>query len=111
MKKPALSSIVLLVLEVRERGNGLRTRLGSRGRRAVVIMTGSGPKLGVLLLVAVLLQTVVVTITVLHFTTALNSVRNPCARSGDADRGVWFYAAAAGGSLRSAKRANRLKHC
>lgn len=40
-------------------------------------MTGSGPKLGVLLLVAVLLQTVVVTITVLHFTTALNSVRNP----------------------------------
>lgn len=38
-------------------------------------MTGSGPKLGVLLLVAVLLQTVVVTITVLHFTTALNSVR------------------------------------
>lgn len=38
-------------------------------------MTGSGPKLGVLLLLAVLLQTVVVTITVLHFTTALNSVR------------------------------------
>lgn len=40
-----------------------------------VVMTGSGPKLGVLLLLAVLLQTVVVTITVLHFTTALNSVR------------------------------------
>lgn len=40
-----------------------------------VAMTGSGPKLGVLLLLAVLLQTVVVTITVLHFTTALNSVR------------------------------------
>lgn len=38
-------------------------------------MTGSGPKLGVLLLLAVLLQTVVVTITVLHFTAALNSVR------------------------------------
>lgn len=41
-----------------------------------VVMTGSGPKLGVLLLLAVLLQTVVVTITVLHFTTALNSVRH-----------------------------------
>ena len=41
-----------------------------------VVMTGSGPKLGVLLLLAVLLQTVVVTITVLHFTTALNSVRD-----------------------------------
>lgn len=38
-------------------------------------MTGSGPKLGVLLLIAVLLQTVVVIITVLHFTTTLNSVR------------------------------------
>lgn len=43
-----------------------------------VVMTGSGPKLGVLLLLAVLLQTVVVTITVLHFTTALNSVRSRC---------------------------------
>lgn len=41
-------------------------------------MTGSGPKLGVLLLLAVLLQTVVVTITVLHFTSALNSVRSRC---------------------------------
>lgn len=37
-------------------------------------MTGCGPQLGVLLLLAVLLQTVVVTITVLHFTAALNSV-------------------------------------
>uniref|UniRef100_UPI003AAD0A94 tumor necrosis factor ligand superfamily member 10 n=1 Tax=Centroberyx gerrardi TaxID=166262 RepID=UPI003AAD0A94 len=44
-------------------------------------MTGSGPKLGVLLLVAVLLQTVVVTITVLHFTTALNSMKETFARS------------------------------
>uniref|UniRef100_A0A3P8SI15 Tumor necrosis factor ligand superfamily member 10 n=1 Tax=Amphiprion percula TaxID=161767 RepID=A0A3P8SI15_AMPPE len=50
------------------------------GRRSVV-MTGSGPKLGVLLLVAVLLQTVVVTITVLHFTTALNSMKETFARS------------------------------
>lgn len=37
-------------------------------------MTGCGPQLGVLLLLAVLLQTVVVTITVLHFTAALNTV-------------------------------------
>lgn len=37
-------------------------------------MTGSGLQLGVLLLLAVLLQTVVVTITVLHFSTALGSV-------------------------------------
>ncbi|KAF7645232.1 hypothetical protein LDENG_00207830 [Lucifuga dentata] len=44
-------------------------------------MTGSGPRLGVLLLVAVLLQTVVVTITVLHFTTALNSMKETFARS------------------------------
>lgn len=44
-------------------------------------MTGSGPKLGVLLLVAVLLQTVVVTITVLHFTTTLNSMKETFARS------------------------------
>ncbi|XP_041823621.1 tumor necrosis factor ligand superfamily member 10-like isoform X2 [Melanotaenia boesemani] len=44
-------------------------------------MTGSCPKLGVLLLVAVLLQTVVVTITVLHFTTALNSMKETFARS------------------------------
>ncbi|XP_034416670.1 tumor necrosis factor ligand superfamily member 10 [Cyclopterus lumpus] len=44
-------------------------------------MTGSGPKLGVLLLLAVLLQTVVVTITVLHFTAALNSMKETFARS------------------------------
>ncbi|XP_038588188.1 tumor necrosis factor ligand superfamily member 10-like [Micropterus salmoides] len=44
-------------------------------------MTGSGPKLGVLLLLAVLLQTVVVTITVLHFSTALNSMKETFARS------------------------------
>lgn len=44
-------------------------------------MTGSGPKLGVLLLIAVLLQTVVVTITVLHFTTTLNSLKETFARS------------------------------
>lgn len=44
-------------------------------------MTGSGPKLGVLLLLAVLLQTVVVTITVLHFTAALNSVRKSLRRA------------------------------
>ncbi|XP_053269060.1 tumor necrosis factor ligand superfamily member 10 [Pleuronectes platessa] len=50
------------------------------GRRSVA-MTGSGPKLGVLLLLAVLLQTVVVTITVLHFTTALNAMKETFARS------------------------------
>ncbi|KAG7523939.1 tumor necrosis factor ligand superfamily member 10-like [Solea senegalensis] len=44
-------------------------------------MTGSGPRLGLLLLLAVLLQTVVVTITVLHFTTALNSMKETFARS------------------------------
>uniref|UniRef100_A0A672GYF8 Tumor necrosis factor ligand superfamily member 10 n=2 Tax=Salarias fasciatus TaxID=181472 RepID=A0A672GYF8_SALFA len=44
-------------------------------------MTDSGPKLGVLLLLAVLLQTLVVTITVLHFTTALNSMKETFARS------------------------------
>ncbi|KAF0028547.1 tumor necrosis factor ligand superfamily member 10 [Scophthalmus maximus] len=44
-------------------------------------MTGSGPKLGVVLLLAVLLQTVVVTITVLHFSTALNSMKEAFARS------------------------------
>lgn len=50
-------------------------------------MTGSGPKLGVLLLLAVLLQTVVVTITVLHFTTALNSVRKTkCGGSDEPER-------------------------
>lgn len=50
-------------------------------------MTGSGPKLGVLLLLAVLLQTVVVTITVLHFSAALNSVRSQCGfGTGDAAR-------------------------
>lgn len=47
-------------------------------------MTGSGPRLGVLLLLAVLLQTVVVTITVLHFSTALNSVRSLGAGPGTA---------------------------
>ncbi|XP_003968206.1 tumor necrosis factor ligand superfamily member 10-like [Takifugu rubripes] len=44
-------------------------------------MTGSGPRLGVLLLLAVLLQTVVVTITVLHFSAALNSITELFARS------------------------------
>ncbi|XP_034023638.1 tumor necrosis factor ligand superfamily member 10 [Thalassophryne amazonica] len=44
-------------------------------------MTGSGPRLGVLLLVAVLLQTVAVTITVLHFTTVLNAMKETFARS------------------------------
>ncbi|XP_056290527.1 tumor necrosis factor ligand superfamily member 10-like [Pseudoliparis swirei] len=44
-------------------------------------MTGSGPRLGVLLLLAVLLQTVVVTITVLHFTAALNSMKETFSRS------------------------------
>lgn len=62
-------------------GRGRRT--GSSRRRLQraqqAAMTSSGPRLGVLLLVAVLLQTVAVTITVLHFTTALNAVRNnPC---------------------------------
>ncbi|XP_029384665.1 tumor necrosis factor ligand superfamily member 10-like isoform X2 [Echeneis naucrates] len=58
---------------------GLEVR-GGEGRRSVV-MTGSGPKLGLLLLLAVLLQTVVVTITVLHFTTALSSMKETFARS------------------------------
>nr|XP_057915434.1 tumor necrosis factor ligand superfamily member 10-like [Doryrhamphus excisus] len=44
-------------------------------------MTGSAPRLGVLLLVAVLLQTVVVTITVLHFSTSLNAMKETFARS------------------------------
>ncbi|XP_008306570.1 tumor necrosis factor ligand superfamily member 10 [Cynoglossus semilaevis] len=44
-------------------------------------MTGSGSKLGVVLLLAVLLQTVVVTITVLHFSTALNAMKETFARS------------------------------
>lgn len=48
-------------------------------------MTGSGPRLGVLLLLAVLLQTVVVTITVLHFSTALNSVSSLGAGPGPRD--------------------------
>lgn len=51
-------------------------------------MTGSGPKLGLLLLLAVLLQTLVVTFTVLHFTAALNSVRTGTAR----DSANLFYA-------------------
>ncbi|XP_023257122.1 tumor necrosis factor ligand superfamily member 10-like [Seriola lalandi dorsalis] len=56
-------------------------------------MTGSGPKLGVLLLLAVLLQTVVVTITVLHFTTALNSVRKqPEVRTDEPGTRGGFYA-------------------
>uniref|UniRef100_A0A3P8UEP2 Tumor necrosis factor ligand superfamily member 10 n=1 Tax=Cynoglossus semilaevis TaxID=244447 RepID=A0A3P8UEP2_CYNSE len=45
------------------------------------VMTGSGSKLGVVLLLAVLLQTVVVTITVLHFSTALNAMKETFARS------------------------------
>ncbi|KAM4606058.1 tumor necrosis factor ligand superfamily member 10 [Polymixia lowei] len=46
-------------------------------------MTGSSsaPHLGVLLLAAVLLQTVVVTVTVLHFTNVLNSMKETFARS------------------------------
>lgn len=44
-------------------------------------MTGSGPRLGVLLLLAVLLQTLVVTVTVLRFTAALNSMKETFARS------------------------------
>ncbi|XP_056155144.1 tumor necrosis factor ligand superfamily member 10 [Lampris incognitus] len=46
-------------------------------------MTGSGsvPHLGVLLLLAVLLQTVAVTITVLHFTHVLSSMKETFARS------------------------------
>ncbi|XP_068437479.1 tumor necrosis factor ligand superfamily member 10-like [Clinocottus analis] len=42
---------------------------------------GSGPRLGLLLLLALLLQTVVVTITVLHFSTALNAMKETFARS------------------------------
>ncbi|XP_029002517.1 tumor necrosis factor ligand superfamily member 10 [Betta splendens] len=68
-------SAIVLVLEV-QAGDGTAL-LGHRH----VVMTGSGPKLGVLLLLAVLLQTVVVTITVLHFTTALNSMKETFARS------------------------------
>ncbi|XP_072307356.1 tumor necrosis factor ligand superfamily member 10 [Eucyclogobius newberryi] len=44
-------------------------------------MTSSGPRLGPLLLAAVLLQTVAVTITVLHFTSALNAMKETFARS------------------------------
>lgn len=54
---------------------GLRdARTHGRTAGGCVVMTGCGPQLGVLLLLAVLLQTVVVTITVLHFTAALNTV-------------------------------------
>lgn len=67
VKESSLSAIVLRVTGSLGTGTGVPDG-GS------VVMTGSGPKLGVLLLLAVLLQTVVVTITVLHFTTALNSV-------------------------------------
>lgn len=75
----SLSAIVSL-LEVRARGRDVgRVRDGG-----AVVMTGSGPRLGVLLLLAVLLQTVVVTITVLHFSTALNSVRSLGAGPGTA---------------------------
>lgn len=58
------------LLKVRERG-----RHAARVPDGGSAMTGSAPQLGVLLLLAVLLQTAVVTITVLHFTTALSSVR------------------------------------
>ncbi|XP_028290257.1 tumor necrosis factor ligand superfamily member 10 [Gouania willdenowi] len=44
-------------------------------------MTSSGPRMGVLLLVAVLLQSLVVAITVLRFVTALNSMKETFARS------------------------------
>lgn len=45
------------------------------------MMTPAGPRLGVLLLGAVLLQTVAVTITVLHFTSVLNAMKETFARS------------------------------
>ncbi|KAK7881540.1 hypothetical protein WMY93_029949 [Mugilogobius chulae] len=44
-------------------------------------MTSSSPRLGLLLLTAVLVQTVAVTITVLHFTSALNAMKETFARS------------------------------
>lgn len=66
----SLSAIVPAALT--RRGFGCRT--DARRDGGCVVMTGCGPQLGVLLLLAVLLQTVVVTITVLHFTAALNSV-------------------------------------
>lgn len=37
-------------------------------------MTGSAPQFGVVLLLAVLLQTVLVAVTLLHFSTSLNAV-------------------------------------
>ncbi|XP_077410350.1 tumor necrosis factor ligand superfamily member 10 isoform X2 [Vanacampus margaritifer] len=44
-------------------------------------MTGSAPKFGVVLLLAVLLQTVLVTVTVLHFNTSLNQLKETFSRS------------------------------
>ncbi|KAG7274075.1 hypothetical protein CRUP_028782 [Coryphaenoides rupestris] len=60
---------------------------GWAGRRSAVwsVMSGSGsgslPHLGVLLLAAVLLQTVAVTVTVLYFSNTLSSMRETFARS------------------------------
>ncbi|XP_019730311.1 tumor necrosis factor ligand superfamily member 10 isoform X1 [Hippocampus comes] len=44
-------------------------------------MTGSAPQFGVVLLLAVLLQTVLVAVTVLHFSTSLNALKETFSRS------------------------------
>lgn len=68
-KEPAL----LLCSPSGAPGSGRR---GSGSGRRSAVMTGSGSRFGVLLLVLVLLQTVVVTFTVLRFSAALHAVRN-----------------------------------
>uniref|UniRef100_A0A3P9LPX9 Tumor necrosis factor ligand superfamily member 10 n=1 Tax=Oryzias latipes TaxID=8090 RepID=A0A3P9LPX9_ORYLA len=56
-------------------------RRGSGSGRLSAVMTGSGSRFGVLLLVLVLLQTVVVTFTVLRFSAVLHAMKETFARS------------------------------
>ncbi|KAF6719996.1 Tumor necrosis factor ligand superfamily member 10 [Oryzias melastigma] len=73
-KEPAL----LLCSPSGAPGSGRR---GSGSGRRSAVMTGSGSRFGVLLLVLVLLQTVVVTFTVLRFSAALHAMKETFARS------------------------------
>ncbi|XP_046879677.1 tumor necrosis factor ligand superfamily member 10 isoform X2 [Hypomesus transpacificus] len=88
---PAFSSLSVLARErtALQGGTQVRTLLlycsgfgAERDARQSVGMTGSSgvPCLGILLLVAVLLQTVAVTVTVLYFTNVLNSMKETFAR-------------------------------
>ncbi|RVE58563.1 hypothetical protein OJAV_G00195650 [Oryzias javanicus] len=73
-KEPAL----LLCSPSGAPGSGRR---GSGSARRSAVMTGSSSRFGVLLLVLVLLQTVVVTFTVLRFSAALHAMKETFARS------------------------------